>query len=56
MPQADEPRGLRKKSFSMFFGGGEIWFDDVLIQKDGLYVPEELQALNPALLKKEIAL
>ena len=27
MPQADEPRGLRKKSFSMFFGGGEIWFE-----------------------------
>ena len=38
------------------YGGGEIWFDDMLIQKDGLYVPEELQALNPALLKKEIAL
>ena len=38
------------------YGGGEIWFDDVLIQKDGLYLPEELQPLNPALLKKEIAL
>ena len=27
MPQADEPRGLRKKSFSMYCGGGEIWFE-----------------------------
>ena len=27
MPQADEPLGLRKKSFSMYFGGGEIWFE-----------------------------
>lgn len=29
------------------YGGGEIWFDDVLIRKDGLFVLEELQALNP---------
>ncbi|RYG30049.1 aminopeptidase, partial [bacterium] len=29
------------------YGGGEIWFDDVLIRKDGLFVPQELQALNP---------
>ncbi|MFH1654533.1 MAG: aminopeptidase [Pseudomonadota bacterium] len=28
-------------------GGGEIWFDDVLIRKDGLFVLEYLQALNP---------
>ncbi len=28
-------------------GGGEIWFDDVLIRKDGLFVLEELTALNP---------
>lgn len=28
-------------------GGGEIWFDGVLIRKDGLFVPEELQPLNP---------
>jgi len=28
-------------------GGGEIWFDDVLIRKDGLFVPEELKPLNP---------
>lgn len=29
------------------YGGGEIWFDDVLIRKDGLFVPEALQGLNP---------
>ena len=29
------------------YGGGEIWFDDVLIRKDGLFVPEELHGLNP---------
>lgn len=28
-------------------GGGEIWFDGVLIRKDGLFVPDELQSLNP---------
>ncbi len=28
-------------------GGGEIYFDDVLIQKDGLFVLENLKALNP---------
>lgn len=27
-------------------GGGEIWFDGELIQKDGLFVPEELAILN----------
>lgn len=32
-------------------GGGEIWFDDVLIRKDGRFVPEELQGLNPENLK-----
>lgn len=32
-------------------GGGEIWFDDVLIRKDGLFVPEELHCLNPDALK-----
>ncbi len=30
------------------YGGGEIWFDDVLIRKDGLFVPDSLQPLNPA--------
>ena len=29
------------------YGGGEIWFDDKLIRKDGLFVPEELKCLNP---------
>lgn len=28
-------------------GGGEIYFDDVLIRKDGLFVPDDLQPLNP---------
>ena len=28
-------------------GGGEIHFDDVLVRKDGLFVPEELAGLNP---------
>ncbi len=32
-------------------GGGEIWFDDTLIRKDGLFVPEELHCLNPENLK-----
>lgn len=34
------------------YGGGEIYFDDVLIRKDGLFVLEELQCLNPDKLKK----
>jgi aminopeptidase len=29
------------------YGGGEIYFDGVLIRKDGLFVLPELQALNP---------
>lgn len=29
------------------YGGGEIWFDDVLIRKDGLFILPELEALNP---------
>lgn len=29
------------------YGGGEIWFDDVLVRKDGLFVPPELEGLNP---------
>lgn len=28
-------------------GGGEIYFDDVLIRKDGLFVVKELEGLNP---------
>ena len=33
------------------YGGGEIWFDDVLIRKDGRFVLPELEALNPENLK-----
>ena len=33
------------------YGGGEIWFDDVLIRKDGLFVLPELECLNPDNLK-----
>ncbi len=29
------------------YGGGEIYFDDVLIRKDGKFVLEELKPLNP---------
>lgn len=29
------------------YGGGEIWFDDVLIRKDGRFVLSELEGLNP---------
>ncbi|HBP38534.1 MAG TPA: hypothetical protein DD640_07310 [Clostridiales bacterium] len=28
------------------YGGGEIWFDDLLIRKDGLFTVPELYALN----------
>lgn len=33
------------------YGGGEIYFDDVLIRKDGLFVIDELKCLNPDNLK-----
>lgn len=33
------------------YGGGEIYFDDVLIRKDGRFVLPELQACNPEALK-----
>lgn len=33
-------------------GGGEVWFDDVLIRKDGRFLPEDLQRLNPENLMK----
>lgn len=33
------------------YGGGEIYFDDVLIRKDGLFVVKELECLNPEKLK-----
>ena len=29
------------------FGGGEIWFDDVLIRKNGRFVQKNLEMLNP---------
>lgn len=31
------------------WGGGEIWFDDVLLRKDGRFLPDDLQALNAGL-------
>jgi len=33
------------------WGGGEIWFDNELIRKNGQFLPRDLQALNPARLK-----
>ena len=33
------------------YGGGEIWFDDKLIRKDGRFVIPELECLNPENLK-----
>jgi len=33
------------------WGGGEIWFDDELIRKNGMFVPKDLRPLNPANLK-----
>jgi aminopeptidase len=35
------------------YGGGEIWFDDVLIRKNGRFVPKSLHKLNPAYLLGE---
>lgn len=34
------------------YGGGEIWFDGVLIRKDGLFVLPELAGLNPENLRR----
>ena len=33
------------------WGGGEVWFDDELIRKDGIFLPKDLQPLNPQNLK-----
>lgn len=33
------------------YGGGEIYFDDVLIRKDGMFVIDDLKCLNPENLK-----
>lgn len=41
MRDIENPRelpGFKKKSFSMYFGGGEIWFEHL----DGMYEQEEL--------------
>ncbi len=34
------------------FGGGDIYFDDTLVRRDGLFVPQELLPLNPDSLKR----
>jgi aminopeptidase len=33
------------------YGGGEIWFDDVLVRKDGIFTHKDLLGLNPDRLK-----
>ena len=33
------------------YGGGEMYFDDVLVRKDGIFVLRELESLNPENLK-----
>lgn len=33
------------------WGGGEVWFDDELIRKDGRFLPKDLKPLNPEKLK-----
>ena len=33
------------------YGGGEMYFDGVLVRKEGIFVLDELQALNPDALK-----
>ncbi|MFN7137792.1 MAG: aminopeptidase [Limisphaerales bacterium] len=33
------------------WGGGEVWFDEELIRKDGKFVPKDLKPLNPENLK-----
>ena len=34
-------------------GGGEIYMDDVLVRKDGIFVSDELKGLNPDALGRE---
>lgn len=36
------------------FGGGDIYFDDTLIRQNGLFVPNDLQPLNPEPLKAAV--
>lgn len=33
------------------WGGGEVWFDDELIRRDGRFLPADLKALNPEKLR-----
>jgi aminopeptidase len=33
------------------WGGGEVWFDNELIRKDGMFVPKDLKPLDPENLK-----
>ena len=33
------------------WGGGEVWFDNELIRKDGQFIPKDLKPLNPENLK-----
>ena len=33
-------------------GGGEVWFDEVVIRRDGLFILKELEGLNPENLLK----
>ena len=33
------------------YGGGEVWFDDELIRKNGRFLPEDLEGLNPERLR-----
>lgn len=35
------------------YGGGEIYFDDTLIRKNGRFITDELQGLNPEKLKED---
>lgn len=35
------------------WGGGEVWFDGKLIRKDGVFLPQDLQGLNPDRLKRK---
>ncbi|HEY6867068.1 MAG TPA: aminopeptidase [Candidatus Eisenbacteria bacterium] len=35
------------------YGGGEIWFDDALVRKDGRFVTTDLEGLNPEALTGE---
>ena len=43
------------QSHDISLGGGEIWFDNQLIRKDGLFVLEDLKCLNPENLARFIA-